>query len=633
MKKSIFLFIALLSMGLWSCDDDDPEKIVPAIMLSTPADGASTIDLNATTEVTFSWAVTNGFADGGYTLYLSKTADLSSPKTYTSTELSLKIPSANLDVLLSEWGIAKGEETTIYWSVKPTVEGEATPPETARALKLKRLPEPAPMITLSTPGADGETIDLNTVENVSFSWTVTGTITGGYTLYLSKAEDLTAPVTFTSDALSKEVTAEELDAALDEWEYTWEEEATVYWTVKPTESQIATVPDPRALKLKRLPRQGDVLGSMQNVQVRPGYERVLLAWEQNPDPLIETTVVYWNDRQNSIEVELVRREEGWQKDSVYIPGLQEGDEYTFELINKNSSGDESVPVVASGTPYGAQRAAELEDKTRKVRRIMMTGYSPEAGARDNAEVTVGSVTLIWEAAPEGSIATEIRYKKAEDETIIYVKEPNAGATTNLTGAGNRLLHPDDILYVSTLFLPDGGIDTLQSKTLQSQMVVYMVKDAPRARLNYDLPAGAWGTAAYDWELQKLIWAINQETITVLDCNRFGCFNALGGTNFLTEYFSIPPVHQFKLEIIPDNKVLISGFYGNGQEDTVNPYTIHNNDQTRGEGGSSADHGVPEEDSTFDPETHTLYLNYMRIITHNNPKDSKAFFIEVLIPKQ
>ena len=128
MKNYVFLFIAFLSIGLWSCNDDDPEEIVPAIMLSTPADGASTIDLNATEDVTFSWAVTNGFADGGYTLYLSKTADLSSPKTYISTELSLKIPSANLDALLSEWGIAKGEEATIYWSVKPTVEGEATPP-------------------------------------------------------------------------------------------------------------------------------------------------------------------------------------------------------------------------------------------------------------------------------------------------------------------------------------------------------------------------------------------------------------------------------------------------------------------------------------------------------------------------
>ncbi|MEA4917215.1 DUF4998 domain-containing protein [Proteiniphilum sp.] len=633
MKNYVFLFIALLGIGLWSCSDDDPEEIVPAIMLSTPADGASTIDLNATGEVAFSWAVVNGSVAGGYTLYLSKTADLSSPKTYTTSELSIKISSGNLDTQLSEWGIAKGEEATIYWSVKPTVEGEATLPETVRALKLKRLPEPAPVITLSTPGADGATIDLNTVEKVSFSWAVTGTITGGYTLYLSKAEDLTAPVTFTSDALSKEVTAEELDAALEEWDYPWEAEATIYWTVKPTESQIATVPDPRALKLKRLPRQGTVLGSMRNIQVRPGYERVLLAWEQNPDPLIETTVIYWNDRQNFVEVDVVRREEGWQKDSVYIPELTEDVQYTFELVNKNSSGDESSPVVASGTPYGAQRAAGLEDKTRKLRRIMMTGYTPENGARDNSPVTIGDVTLTWEAAPEGSIATKIRYKKAGNETIVYVKEPNAGTATNITEAGNRLLHPDDILYVSTLFLPDGGIDTLQSKTLQSQMVVYMVKDAPRARLNYDLPAGTWGTAAYDWELQKLFWAINQETITVLDCNRFGCFNALGGTNFLTEYFSIPPVHQFKLEIISDNKVLISGFYGKGQEDTVNPYSIYNNDQTRGEGGSSADHGVPEEDSTFDPETYTLYLNYMRIITANAPEGSKSFFIEELVPKQ
>ncbi len=518
MKKYVILFIALLSVELWSCgNDEDPDKTVPSISLSSPAADEPTIDLNTTTEVTFSWAVTNGSAAGGYTLYLSKTEDLSSPRTYTASNLSIKVSSVNLDIQLKEWGIAKGEESVIYWYVKPTVAGEAIPPETARALKLKRLPM----------------------------------------------------------------------------------ESTV--------------------------------GSMRNVQVRPGYERVLLSWEQNPDPLIETVVIYWNDKKNSVEVELVRREEGWQKDSVYIPDLTEGVQYTFELVNKNSSGNQSSPVIASGTPYGAQRAAELKNKTRKLTGIMMTGYSPEAGSRDNSPVTIGSVTLTWEAAPEGSIATKIRYKKVGDETIVYVKEPNAGAVTNLTGAGNRLLHPDDILYVSTLFLPDGGIDTLQSNTLQSQMVVYMVKDEPRARLNYDLPSGKWSTAAYDWKLQKLLWAINQETITVLDCNRFGCFNALGGTNFLTEYFSTPPIHQFKLEINSNNTVTVTGFYGKGQEDSVNPYTIYNNDQTRGEGGSSADHGVAEGISTFDPETHTLYLNYMRIITANNPKDSKAFFIEELVP--
>jgi hypothetical protein len=574
MKKYVFLFIALLSMGFWSCDDDnDPEKVVPAISLSAPATDAPAIDLNTDAEVAFSWVVNNGSVAGGYTLYLSKTADLSSPKTYATADLSVKISSGNLDTQLEEWGFAKGEEATVYWSVKPTVAGEAIPSETARALKLKRLPEPAPVINLSAPAADGSTIDLNAVEQVTFSWTVTGTITDGYTLYLSKAEDLAAPVTFTTDALSKEVPAEELDAALEEWDYAREAEAIIYWTVKPTEDQPVTVPDPRALKLKRLPREGNVLGSMRNVQVRPGYERVLLTWEQNPDPLIGTTMVYWNDRQHSIEVDFVRTGEDWQKDSVYIPDLTEGTEYTFELVNTNSSGDESSPVVASGTPYGAQRAAEVEDKTRELTRIMMTGYSPEAGARDNAEVTVGSVTLTWEAAPEGSVATKVRYKKSGNETIVYVKAAASGTTTNLTQVGNRLLHPDDILYVSTLFLPDGGIDTLQSKTLQSQMVVYMVKDEPRARLNYDLPAGTWGTAAYDWELQKLIWAINQETITILDCNRFGCFNALGGTNFLTEYFSIPPVHQFKLEINTDNTVAITGFFGKGQEASVNPYTI------------------------------------------------------------
>ncbi len=255
MKKYVILFIAFLSMGFWSCgNDEDPEKTVPSISLSSPATDEPTIDLNHISEVPFSWAVTNGSVAGGYTLYLSKAEDLSSPRTYTASNLSIKVSSVNLDIQLKEWGIAKGEEAIIYWYVKPSVAGEAIPPETARKLKVKRLSEAAPVITLSAPEDEGLTIDLSGVEKVTFSWTVSGSITGGYTLYLSKAEYLTAPATFTSDVLSKEITAEELDAALEEWNYTGEAEATIYWTVEPTEDQFVVTPNPRTLRLKRRPR-------------------------------------------------------------------------------------------------------------------------------------------------------------------------------------------------------------------------------------------------------------------------------------------------------------------------------------------------------------------------------------------
>ncbi|MDR2039390.1 MAG: SusE domain-containing protein [Bacteroidales bacterium] len=636
MKKYVFLLMALLGIGCWACKDDDPSPPKPVILLSAPAN-ASSCELETVDDVTFSWAVSSGEVAGGYTLYLSLSADLVSAKTYTSTQLLLKIASGNLDALLGEWGVALGAEATVYWSVKPSVEGEATPPAESRNVKMKRLPKPAPVISLSEPDAEAF-IDLKGLSNINFSWKLgeEDVITGGYTLYISNTEDLASSLTYTSEELSKAVDTNELDEKLEEWGYTWEAEAEIFWTVKPTEPQIATVPDARKIKIKRLPRSSSVLGSMQNVQVYPGYERILVTWEQNPDPMIEQTVLYWNNKADSVVIDFVRTEDGWQKESVYIPNLTEGTAYTFKLFNKNSLGDRSAPEgVQSGgcTPYGPVWEATLGGKnTRELTRILPTAYNPAS-----PNTTVGNVTLTWDNAPANSVKTVVEYKKTGSGTPSNVYVSNNATSTALTQVGNNLLDPDHLLYVKTLYAPEGGIDTLESKTLLSQMVVYIAdieKSHKRLNYNHHLKPPTWTETIISATDERLIWGMNQEDkITVFDCNRFGSFGIFGGAEFINQYGENSRF-QMKWTINADNTVTVEG----RDNDPAAGYTIHNNDQTRGEGGSSASHGtagvvtIDEGPSTFNPSDRTLAMNYMRIVVGTTSTGIKTFFLETLKPK-
>jgi len=148
-KYNLFFIVVLLGLCFSSCKDD--EQPVPTITLSMP-EADATIDLAEVGQVAFTWAInpTDAKVADGYTLSLSKAQDLSSPVTYkVSTLVNVinrrhTISQSDMDTQLEEWGFDRGTVATVYWSVKSTTDGKATPPSEVRALKLKRLPEPPP---------------------------------------------------------------------------------------------------------------------------------------------------------------------------------------------------------------------------------------------------------------------------------------------------------------------------------------------------------------------------------------------------------------------------------------------------------------------------------------------------------
>lgn len=93
------------------------------------------------------------------------------------------------------------------------------------------------------------------------------------------------------------------------------------------------------------------IGRVDSLKAHGGLNRTMLSWYMNSDPKIDSTVIYWNFRQDSLVKPFVRTTPGMQKDSVFIEGLGEGN-FNFEVYNRNVEGLYSMIQTVSGHVYG-----------------------------------------------------------------------------------------------------------------------------------------------------------------------------------------------------------------------------------------------------------------------------------------
>jgi hypothetical protein len=258
MKKFyVCLGIALLGVMSWRCNkSDDNNTETKAIALSAPADGQN-YDLLETAEVSFSWSVT-GTISGGYVLLLSKNADLTGAQTVEAASTSVSVSAATLETKLEAFGVAKGEWQKLYWSVKPAAASEQATAPAARAINLKRAPEPRYNLLLTAP-ADNAAFSsaAGAFVLLTFGWTVIDQV-DAYTLKIAASEAGLATTTTTYDKGNSGghaiTTADELDALLQELGLTWGETATLWWTVVPTVANDAVDTYTRSFSATRRPQ-------------------------------------------------------------------------------------------------------------------------------------------------------------------------------------------------------------------------------------------------------------------------------------------------------------------------------------------------------------------------------------------
>jgi hypothetical protein len=182
------------------------------------------------------------------------------------------------------------------------------------------------------------------------------------------------------------------------------------------------------------------LGKVDSIRFNPGFGKVKLKWYIPSDPKIDRTVIYWNQRRDSIVKEFVRDIPGIQKDSITIENLNEGS-MLFEFRNTSKEGYTSLLSSLTATIWGPNFANGLRARTLAGfeydyhKRQYQLGFSPTAPS-------------------DGVVYTEIRYtNQSGAEQLVKVGRESNTVTLNDFPDGTEFSY-------RTVFFPSQGIDTV-----------------------------------------------------------------------------------------------------------------------------------------------------------------------------
>ena len=178
-----------------------------------------------------------------------------------------------------------------------------------------------------------------------------------------------------------------------------------------------------------------------SLKVYAGYNKLSLSWLKATDPSITHARVYWNNYQDSIDVEIDP-----SKDTVFVDvnGIGEGT-FTFYVKTFDKQGNASIPTEITGTSYGVNYLIGVTDRAL---------LSAVRDAQYNG-------TLTWGNKTTDLVYTEVRYKTRSGGTNT-VKVPATEQTTHLTD-----VMPREQFEYRSVFLPPHGIDVVPTKWKKS----------------------------------------------------------------------------------------------------------------------------------------------------------------------
>lgn len=113
------------------------------------------------------------------------------------------------------------------------------------------------------------------------------------------------------------------------------------------------------------------LGKVDSLKVTPGFGRAKVSWYISADPKIEQTIIYWNEREDSLVVDVNRTSSGLYRDSILVENLEEGSTL-LEFRNVNSKGQSSLFTSVIATSWGGSFAEQL-----LARKLTSTVYNYE----------------------------------------------------------------------------------------------------------------------------------------------------------------------------------------------------------------------------------------------------------------
>jgi len=150
------------------------------------------------------------------------------------------------------------------------------------------------------------------------------------------------------------------------------------------------------------------VGKADSILFQPGKNRAKLSFAIS-DPSISVMKIYWDDYQDSMVVDVMRKK-SIDTIEVVIPALQERF-YSFEIYSYDDAGNRSIKSLAEGQVYGDNYANSIF--TRAISDVFFED--------DQA-------TISWYNAHKNEIRSEVRYTDKEGEEHTLSVLPSEGST-------------------------------------------------------------------------------------------------------------------------------------------------------------------------------------------------------------
>lgn len=192
-------------------------------------------------------------------------------------------------------------------------------------------------------------------------------------------------------------------------------------------------------------------GVVDSLKYSAGYERIQFDWEVNADPRITRTVIFWDRRKDSVVID-VNRTTGGAIPMTHMLNIEEGN-HTFEFITRDDEGHFSIATEVAVLVYGPDYARFLRN-----RGVASYGWQPD-----------GTVLIKWEALASREIQfVTVEYTVNGQKRTTQV--PNNENETVIDG-----LSSGDVLTVYTTYLPDGGLDMMDSPKREYTLPTFEVE--------------------------------------------------------------------------------------------------------------------------------------------------------------
>ena len=186
-----------------------------------------------------------------------------------------------------------------------------------------------------------------------------------------------------------------------------------------------------------------------NVQYVAGYQRVTLNWEKPKDPSVINSKLFWNSRQDSVEVAY----DANGKAGYTVTGLEDRS-YTFYIVNYDKHGNKSLDYEITANPYGANWLISHSERSVSGRYF------------DEGDSTV----LIFTKATYEMVSTRVAYMNKSGKVVEYPEPLLPGQDTIVLKDAMK----GKKIYFKSTFKPEGGTDEVEntSWTPSSQAILH-----------------------------------------------------------------------------------------------------------------------------------------------------------------